>query len=204
MLVNSDKCEGAVFWVLQATGRKNGVVSWQQIFNMKVFYSCFYPVMCCFICLFAAGHSLWDFRILSLWRDGSVWAKPLRPNQEGCGFTVREDEFTTSSEYLSPGFGLNEHKQIHLTFLLVLSHKVNFLMLNFYWWFLFCFVVTVSGKEVFWKPDGRRKCSKGSWAISLLRHTVYRFLWLMKDTSVIPPFRIKSSLFLRLSVIGSK
>lgn len=43
--------------------------------------------------------------------------KACEINQGSCGFKVREDEFTTSSECLSPGFQVNEHKQIHLTFL---------------------------------------------------------------------------------------
>lgn len=38
-------------------------------------------------------------------------------DQESCGFTVREDEFSTSSECLSLDFEENEHQEIHLTFL---------------------------------------------------------------------------------------
>lgn len=130
--------------------------------------------------------------------------KTCETNQGSCGFILRGDEFTTSSGCLSPGFWVNVHEQLHLTCLWVLSHKLNCLFLKFYWWFLFNSVVTVSGKSVLWKPDRRGKYSKPSWTVSFLRHPVYRFLWLMKDTSVTPPLRINSGLFLRLSVIGSK
>lgn len=103
--------------------------------------------------LFVCCQALWDFRIPSLWRDGFVWGKPGRP---GKLWFHREDEFSTSSECLSPDFQENEHKQMHLTFLWVLSHKVNCLMLNFYWWFLLHTAVTVPG-GLLWKVEQKRK-----------------------------------------------
>lgn len=123
VLVNSDKCEGGVSWVLQATGRQNGVVSYltTNFYTWRWFFLwLLFSVMCCFISFFAARHSLRDFRIPNLWRDGFVWEKPLRPTREAV-VSVR-DEFISSTECLSPWFWVNEHMQTHLTFLWVLSH----------------------------------------------------------------------------------
>lgn len=116
-------------------------------------------------------------------------------DQECRGFTVREDEFSTSNECLSSDFQENEHKQIHTAFLWVLINEVNCLMLNSYWWFLFHTAGSVSGGRMLWKVDSRGKYSKGSWTVSLLRHPGYRFCWLVKCTSVAPPFRSSLACF---------
>lgn len=145
-----------------------------------------------FVCLLPGIH--WEISGFPVFEEMALCRESLG-EQESCGFTVREDEFSTSSECLSPDFQENYHKQIHLTCLWVLSHKVNCLMSNFYWWFLFRTAVTLSGGGMLWKVDRRGKYSKGSWTVGLLRHPVYRFCWHVKCTSVTPPFRSSLACF---------